>query len=71
MSAEGDYFKFYWIFFVHNSTAAAPRIFFKKIVKNITLYIFFKHIIYVSEKSERTAPVGLAKAGIVVSGYLT
>lgn len=43
----------------------------KKIVKNVTLFVFFKHIICVSEKSERTAPVGLAKAGIVVSGCLT
>ena len=44
--------------------------FFKKIRKKRYTFYFFKHIIYASEKSERTAPVGLAKAGIVVSGCL-
>lgn len=44
--------------------------FFKKISKKCYTFYFFKHIIYASEKSERTAPVGLAKAGIVVSWYL-
>lgn len=44
--------------------------FLKKIRKKRYTFYFFKHIIYASEKSERTAPVGLAKAGIVVSGYL-
>lgn len=44
--------------------------FFKKIRKKCYTFYFFKHIIYVSGKSERTVPVGLAKAWIVVSGYL-
>ena len=44
--------------------------FLKKIRKKRYTFYFFKHIIYASEKSERTAPVGLAKAWIVVSGYL-
>lgn len=57
-------------FFVYKSTAAAPRNFKKNCKKRYT-FCFFKHIICVSEKSERTAPVGLAKAGIVVSGCLT
>lgn len=43
---------------------------FKKNRKKRYTFYFFKHIIYASEKSERTAPVGLAKAGIVVSGCL-
>lgn len=43
----------------------------KKNCKKRYTFCFFKHIICVSEKSERTAPVGLAKAGIVVSGCLT
>ena len=43
--------------------------FFKKIRKKCYTFYFFKHIIC-KRKSERTAPVGLAKAGIVVSGYL-
>ena len=57
-------------FFVYKSTAAAPRNLKKNCKKRYT-FCFFKHIICVSEKSERTAPVGLAKAGIVVSGCLT
>lgn len=57
-------------FFLCKFTAAAPRNFFKKIRKKCYTFYFFKHIIYVSGKSERTVPVGLAKAWIVVSGYL-
>lgn len=48
---------------------AAKKIFYFFSKKRYT-FKKIKHIIYASEKSERTAPVGLAKAGIVVSGYL-
>ena len=56
MSAEGGYFKFYWIFFIHISTAAAPRNFLKKFVKNVTLFVFLS-ILYMQAK-ERTNRAG-------------
>ena len=51
--------------------AGAAKKYFYFFSKNVTLFKKIKHIICASEKGERTAPVGLAKAGIVVSECLT
>ena len=37
--------------FLCKSTAAAPRKFFKKFVKMLHVFTFFKHIIYASERA--------------------